>query len=214
MSASSESQGPANLPELFQGLRRSPEEDESSDDAGSEEDSKTEELEIYDFTEETDYSTGDLRPAYDVLEGSYWVDKENENVVVADSSWNQVEEILEQETPEETDESGGSWYDRVSSYLMDHDQKYVGGGLIGMGSGLLSGALGYGLAADVLLTGGAGAFGWGLGGMIGEYFFGEEESEDDADYDSELAEYSDWDVEVLKMQEYGEALRKQRQENR
>ncbi|PSH00664.1 MAG: hypothetical protein BRC30_02380, partial [Nanohaloarchaea archaeon SW_7_46_7] len=159
MSASYENPGSENLPELFKTSRRRPEDDESFNDADSEEDSKTEELEIYDFTEETDYSTNDLRPAYDVLEGSYWADEENEKIVVADSSWNQVEEILEQEASKETDEDGGSWYDRVSSYLMDHDRKYMGGGLIGMGSGLLSGALGYGLAADVLVTGGAGAFG-------------------------------------------------------
>jgi len=219
MSAASENSGSGNLPELFNAIGSNPGEDDSSEDKDSEDDSEPEEPEIYDFTEETGFSAGDLRPAYDVLEGSYWVDEENENVVVADSSWKQVEEILEEDASEETDEtdeSGSSWYDRVSSYLMDHDRKYMGGGLLGMGSGLVSGAMGYGLAADVLLTGGAGAFGWGLGGMIGEYFFGDEGEGEDVsskESDSEFAEYSDWDVEVLDMQEYGEAVNEYRQES-
>lgn len=219
MSAASEtSNGRGDLPELFKALRSDPEEDdESTEDTEPEEDSEPEEPEIYDFTDETGYSAGELSPAYDVLEGSYWLDEDNENVVVADSSWNQVEEILEEnersESEEETaDES--SWKDRVTGYLMDHDSAYMKGGLMSMGSGLLSGALGYGLAADVLLTGGAGALGWGLGGKIGDYLWGDEEDDTKEDVsknpDSELAEYSDWDVEVLDMQEYGQAVEEYR----
>lgn len=220
MSVSSETSGsPGDLPELFKALRSEPEEDEeSTDDAESEEDSEPVEPEIYDFTEETGYSAGDLNPAYDVLEGSYWLDEDNENVVVADSSWNQVEEILEHDEKNQSEEEvdgESSWKDSLKGYLFDHDSAYMKGGLTGMGSGLVSGALGYGLAADVLLTGGAGAFGWGLGGMIGDYLWddnGEEEEKVDTsgESDSELTEYSDWDVEVLNMQEYGQAVQEYR----
>ena len=216
--SSSENPGPSgNLSEVFRALRSDPEEEETTDDEESEDYSEPEEPEIYDFTDETDYSAGDLRPAYDVLEGSYWLDEDNETVVVADSSWNQVEEILEEEEKSQEQEETGesSWKDRVTGYLMDHDSTYMKGGLLGMGSGLLSGALGYGLAADVLLTGGAGAFGWGLGGKIGDYLWGEddeEEVEGIGEPDSELEEYSDWDVEVLNMKEYGEADERYRNE--
>ena len=216
-SQSSESRG--DLQELFRALGHDPEEDdESTDDPEPDEDSEPEEPEIYDFTDETGYNAGDLRPAYDVLEGSYWLDEDNENVVIADSSWNQVEKILEQDENDQSEEEvdgDSSWKDSIKSYLFDHDSAYMKGGLTGIGSGLVSGALGYGLAADVLLTGGAGAFGWGLGGKIGDYLWGDDSEEEESmevseDYDSELAEYSDWDVEVLKMQKYGQAVQEYR----
>lgn len=168
-----------------------------------------EEPEIYDFTEDSGYSVGDLEPAYEILEGSYWIDEENENVVVADSSWNQVEEMLEADQEEESSDS--SWKEKISGYLLDHDSAYMKAGLGGMGTGLLSSGLGYATAADFLFTGGAMSFGWGLGGVIGDYLFGEEEEEVEAkaaeDPDSELHEYSDWDVEVVDLQAYGQAVR-------
>lgn len=167
-----------------------------------------EEPEIYDFTEDSGYSVGDLEPAYDVLEGNYWVDEENENIVVANSSWNQVEEMLE--ANQEDSSTDNSWKDKLSGYLFDHDSTYMKAGVGSMGTGLLSGALGYTTAADLLFTGGAVSFGWGLGGFIADYFLGEDEeekTEPETSTDSELAEYSDWNVEIVDVHDYGRALR-------
>lgn len=183
-------------------------EDPDGPEPGEDSHDSSEEPEIYDFTEDSGYSVGDLEPAYEVLEGSYWIDEENENVVVADSSWNQVEEMLEADQEES---SNNSWKEKAKGYLFDHNRTYMKAGLGGMGTGLLSSGLGYATAADFLFTGGAMSFGWGLGGVIGNYLFGDEEgeieTESTGDTDSELHGYKDWDVEVVDLQAYGQALR-------
>lgn len=174
-----------------------------------------EEPDIYDFTESSGYSLGELEPAYDTIGDSYWADEENENIIIEKSSWNQVEDILEQDQETEQEENSG-WKSTLGSYLFDHDKTYAKGGILGMGSGLLSGAFGYSTAADVLFTGGLYSFAWGIGGMAADYLMGgDEETQEEAsgeDSGHELDEYSDWDVEVLDMESYGEAVEAHREE--
>lgn len=174
------------------------------------------EPDIYDFTDSSRYSIDELEPAYDTIGDSYWADEENENIIIEKSSWNQVEQILEEDEDQKEEEQSSGWKSKLGSYLFDHDKKtYAKGGLLGMGSGLLSGALGYGLAADVLFTGGAGAFGWSLGGMAADYIWGGDEETSEAseeEWSHELEEYSGWDVEVLDMESYGEAVEANREE--
>ena len=177
-----------------------------------------EEPDIYDFTDGSGYTIDDLEPAYDTIGDSYWADGENDNIIIEKSSWNQVEEILEEdeETEEQTEEESSGWKSKIGSYLFDHDKAYAKGGLVGMGSGLLSGALGYSTAADVLFTGGLYSFAWGLGGLGASYIQnalgGEDEDVSEESSDHELDEYSGWDVEVLDMESYGEAVEEHREE--
>lgn len=171
-----------------------------------------EEPDIYDFTEPSGYSVGGLEPAYDAIGDSYWADEENEKIVIEDSSWDQVQQVLEEDG--ETQEQSSGWKSKLEGYLSDHDKTYAKGGLLGMGSGLVSGALGYSTAADFLFTGGLYSFAWGIGGMAADYIWGgdEESSESDEDIEHELDEYSRWDVEVLDMESYGQAVEAHREE--
>ena len=172
------------------------------------------ETDIYDFSEETDYSVGDLEPAYDTIEDNYWVDEENEKLLVADSSWDQVDDMLEE------DHSGGgsSWTSRARDYILnEHDSQLKYGGL-GMASGIITGGLGFGLAGGLLFTGGLGAASMGMGGKIGDYLldkFGsgddEADGEPENEYDGELTEYADFDVEVVDTHSYGTAMREYEQ---
>ncbi|MFB6174728.1 MAG: hypothetical protein ABEJ87_01990 [Candidatus Nanohalobium sp.] len=190
-----------DLPDLF----RSWLEDKSEEEQEKEET----EPDLYDFTERSGHEVGELVKAYSVLEGSYYADEEEEKVVVTGSTWNQVEEILEKdEGGEEIEERG--WKDKASSYLFENDSTYVKGGLGGMGTGLVSGALGYAAAADLLFTGGALSLGWGIGSALGKYvssYLGSDDEEEEGSVDSEMEQYSDWDLEVVDIEAYGEALR-------
>jgi hypothetical protein len=176
---------------------------------------------LYSFTESSGHQVDELQDAYSVLEGNYWADDEEEKVVVGESTWNQVEEILENssEEPEHAQaEKERSWKDKASSYLFENDSTYVKGGLAAGGTGLLSGALGYATAADFLVTGGAASIGWGIGSAVGKYvtdYFSSSDEEDDtveteSSVDHELDEYSGWEVEVVDLEEYGEALHEYR----
>lgn len=179
---------------------------EASDDEGHEE------PDIYDFTQSSGRIVGELEPAYDTIGDSYWADEENENIVIEDSTWSQVEGILEEE--DETEEESSGWKSTLGGYLFDHDKAYAKGGLLGMGSGLLSGAFGYSTAADLLFTGGLYSFAWGIGGMAVDYILDgdEEEPESSEEVGHELDEYSSWDVQVLDMESYGEAVEAHREE--
>jgi hypothetical protein len=176
---------------------------------------------IYNFTESSGHHVGDLQDAYSALEGNYWADDEEDKVVVSESKWNQVEEMLEnssEETESEAEKEPG-WKEKASSYFFENDSTYVKGGLAAGGTGLLSGALGYTTAADLLVTGGAASIGWGIGSALGKYLssymgWEEEDEASEAEDSSEhkLDEYSDWEIEVLDMEEYGEALHEYREQ--
>lgn len=174
----------------------------------------------YDFMESPGYEVGDLEDAYGLLEDSYWEDEDNENVILAGSTWNQVEEILEEgdDMEDPTDGEDRSWSSRFRDYMTQNDEVFVGGGLAGMGAGAVSSALGYGTAADLLVSGGALSITWGLASSAAKYFmdgYGSDKTveEDGSVEDSELDEYSDWDVKVLDLNSYGEALQDYRQDS-
>lgn len=165
---------------------------------------------LYNFTESSGYKVGDLEEAYDILEGNYWADEDEEKVVVPDSTWSQVQDSLEGDSEQE---EVSEWRETASEYLFENDSNYMKAGLGGSGAGLLSGALGYTLAGDLLLTGGALSLGWGitsyLGKRVKEYVTEDEEPEE---IESELTEYEDWDLEIVNMEEYGRAITEHREE--
>lgn len=190
-------------PETEDGVEEQP--DESEPDM--------EEPDIYEFSEESGYTAGDLEPAYEEIdEDAYQVDEDAEKVLIGDSSWNEIEGMLSE------GEDSESWTDRVKSYLFDHDKEYAVSGATGLGAGLFTGFLGYTTAAGLMITGGAGLLGWGVGSYLGDRIRdylsdeeaeagGEEEvEENEEDLDHELAEYSDWDVEIVNEEGYGEAV--------
>lgn len=188
----------------------SPEEPEVTEPEANEtsEENEVEEPDIYDFSEGSGYTVNDLnQEAYEELsDDSYLIDEDNENVLIADSSWESVEEALSGDE----EESQGLW-SKTKDYLFNHDKKYAAGGAAGVGIGEFTGLLGYTTAAGVLTASGGAALGWGIGGLIGDKIAkylsdsdsGDEESEE---LEHELTEYSDWDIEVVNNHDYGRAM--------
>ena len=188
-----------------------------SEDHGEEADNgqEVDEPDIYEFAEESGYTAGDLQPAYqEIEEDSYQLDEDSEKVLIGASDWENIEGMLSAEE-EETGEPD-SWTDMVKSYLFDHDTEYTVGGATGLGAGILTASLGYTLAGGLLATGGSAALGWGLGNILGdkitEYVSDEEtleepeESEEETEIEHELDEYSEWEVEIVDEEAYGQAV--------
>jgi len=172
------------------------------------------ELDVYDFTESTGSTVEDLEAAYDTLEDSYWLDEKNEKVIVQESTWTQVNEILDSQEGSDNSQNEGGWKSKAKNYLFENDREFIGGGLLGVGSGLISSGLGYTAAADFLVTGGAFSISWGLGGIIGDYIVDRWDLDDEKPAQepdkttSELDSYSSYDVEVVDLESYGQALSK------
>lgn len=173
-----------------------------------EESPELEEPDVYDFTQESGYTAGDLSPAYEEIGEDYELDEESETVLIGGSSWGEIEGLLSE------DGSNSTWTDRVESYLFNKDKEFAVGGAAGIGTGLLSGVLGYTTAADFLFTGGVASLSWGIGSYIGKKvgdYFGDgsedTEEEETEDIEHELDEYSDWEVEIVDEESYGQALK-------
>jgi hypothetical protein len=189
-----------------------PETEEEVEEETDESEPDIDEPDIYEFSEESGYTAGDLERAYEAIdEEAYQVKEEDEKVLIGDSSWNEIEGMLSE------GEDSESWTDRVKSYLFDHDKEYGTAGATGLGAGLFTGFLGYTTAAGLMITGGAGLLGWGVGSYLGdrisEYLSDEEteeepseEPDEDTEVEHELSEYSDWEVEIVDEEAYGEAV--------
>lgn len=195
-----------------------PSEDETEEDESEDEEVEVEEPDVYDFTEDSGYTAEDLAPAYGEIAGDdYILDEESENVLIGDSSWNEIEGLLSEE------ESSESLNERAKRYLLDNDKEYAAAGAAGMGSGLLAGGLGYWTAADILFLGGAASVTWAGASYLGKKakdYLSDEDSEPEPEEDTaeeipdhELSEYSDWSVEIVDEEAYNEAIQEYHEEH-
>lgn len=192
-----------------------PETPEQEEEPVQEEEAEAEEPDIYEFAESSGYTAGDLQPAYESIdEDSYQIDEEAEKILIGGSDWGEIQGLLsegEEESPE------ASWGDRIKSYLFDHDTEYAAGGATGIGAGILTASLGYTVAGGLMITGGSAALGLGIGSYLGDrirYYLSDGETEEgideepgeEAEREHELSEYSEWEVEIVDEEAYGEAV--------